>query len=259
LENLICHYIQEAMPDPKDNLINFGVEPEYNYGEEIKDALQQKFTIYEAVNQTVLLRVPKTAKRILDIGCGTGSLGIKIKHEINCEVVGVTYSKLESESANKYLDGVIIRDLNSFAPHELGQFDCIICSHILEHLYHPQALLNHLHDNLTADGVLIVALPNVLHWKQRWEFIRGRFRYTDGGLMDKTHFRFFDWETAHELLEQGGYQVVEAEADGNFPLPVLRKVCPAKFVDYIDKIALNKFPGLFGFQFVFSCKSKLGR
>jgi SAM-dependent methyltransferase len=247
------------MPDPKDNLINFGVEPEYNYGEAIKDSLQKNLAIYEAINQPVLLRVPKTAKRILDIGCGTGSLGREIKQEINCEVVGVTYSKLEAESADKCLDRVIIGDINSFNPQKLGKFDCIICSHILEHLYQPQALLTHLHDNLSVDGIILVALPNVLHWKQRWEFIRGRFRYTDGGLMDKTHFRFFDWKTAHELLEQGGYQVVEAEADGNFPLPLLRKVCPPKFVAYIDKMALNKFPGLFGFQFIFSCKSKLGR
>jgi SAM-dependent methyltransferase len=225
----------------------------------MRDALPQNFIIYESLNQPVLLRVSKTAKRVLDIGCGAGSIGREIKQGINSEVIGVTYSEQEAQRASNCLDRVIISDLNSFAPHELGQFDCIICSHILEHLYHPQTLLNHLHDNLTADGVLIVALPNVLHWKQRWEFIRGRFRYTDGGLMDKTHFRFFDWETAHELLEQGGYQVVEAEADGNFPLPLLRKVCPPKFVDYIDKMALNKFPGLFGFQFIFSCKSKLGR
>ena len=247
------------MPDPKDNLINFGVEPEYNYGEEIKDALQPNFTIYEAVNQPVLLRVPKTAKRILDIGCGTGSLGRKIKHEINSEIVGVTYSKIEAESAYKCLDRVIIRDINSFNPQELGKFDCIICSHILEHLYQPQALLTHLHDNLSVDGIIIIALPNVLHWKQRLEFLRGRFRYTDGGLMDKTHFRFYDWETAHELLEESGYQVVEAEADGNFPLPGVRKLLGQKIVAYIDKKAVNKFPGLFGFQFVFSCSSKLSR
>jgi SAM-dependent methyltransferase len=225
----------------------------------MRDALPQNFIIYEGLNKPVLLRVPKTAKRVLDIGCGAGSMGGEIKQGINCEVIGVTYSEQEAQRASTCLDWVIISDLNSFNTHDLGQFDCIICSHILEHLYQPQALLNHLHDNLTADGVLIVALPNVLHWKQRIEFIRGRFRYTDGGLMDKTHFRFFDWETAHELLEQSGYQVVESEADGNFPLPVIRKFLMQKITGYIDKTAVNKFPGIFGFQFLFTCRSKLGK
>lgn len=213
--------------------------------------------IYEAVNQPVMLRVPKNAKRVLDIGCGAGSLGRKIKQDINCEVSGVTYSELEAALASTCLEQVLVRDLNSYDAHDLGQFDCIICSHILEHLYQPQALLNQLHDSLTADGTLIVALPNILHWKQRLEFIIGRFRYTDGGLMDKTHFRFFDWETAHELLKQSGFKVIEAEADGSFPLPIIRKVLPPKIISWLDHTAVKQFPGLFGFQFVFSCRSEL--
>jgi SAM-dependent methyltransferase len=208
---------------------------------------------YEAVNETLILRVPKTTRRILDIGCGTGSLGKKIKQEITCEVIGVTYSNLEAKFASTHLDQVIIWDLNNFELHDLGQFDCIICSHILEHLYHPQALLERLHNSLTPNGNLIVALPNVLHWKQRWEFIRGRFRYTEGGLMDKTHFRFFDWETAHQLLEQSGYKIVKAEADGNLPLPVIRKFLPPRLSLWIDHTAVQKFPGVFGFQFIFVC------
>ncbi len=214
--------------------------------------------LYEAENKQVMLRVPKTAKRVLDLGCGAGSLGRKIKQDINCEVIGVTYSELEAAIASTCLDQVLVRDLNSFAPHELGQFDCIICSHILEHLYQPQALLSQLHDSLTTDGTLIVALPNVLYWKQRLEFIRGRFKYTDGGLMDQTHFRFFDWETAHELLEQSGYKVFEAEADGSFPLPIIRKFLPLIVSLWLDHTAVQKKPGLFGFQFIFSCYPGLG-
>jgi hypothetical protein len=74
--------------------------------------------------------------------------------------------------------------------------------------------------------IIIVALPNVLHWKQRLEFLKGHFKYTEGGLMDRTHFRFFDWQTAQDLLTQSGYQITQAEADGSFPLPVLRKLLP---------------------------------
>jgi len=209
--------------------------------------------LYEAVNQAAILHIPKTTKRLLDIGCGTGLLGKKIKQTINCEVVGVTYSELEALIASKYLDQVLVHDLNSFVPHNLGQFDCIICSHILEHLYQPQGLLNHLHDSLTPDGNLIIALPNVLYWKQRLEFIKGKFRYTDGGLMDKTHFRFFDWETAHELLKQSGFKVLKSEAHGCFPLPIIRKFLPSKIISWIDHAAVKQFPGIFGFQFILSC------
>jgi SAM-dependent methyltransferase len=213
--------------------------------------------IYKSINEAVLVKVPKTTQRLLDVGCGSGALGGQIKQAINCEVVGVTYSESEAALAVEKLDQVLVNDLNSFAPEDIGLFDCIVCSHILEHLYQPQELLKRLHFSLTSAGVLIVALPNVLHWKQRLEFVRGRFKYTDGGLMDRTHFRFFDWETAHELLEESGYTIIDETADGNFPLPGIRKILSPAISLSIDYKAVKQFPGFWGFQFVFTCRSNL--
>lgn len=209
---------------------------------------------YDAVNQKVFSCIQKTTRRLLDIGCGSGALGDKVKQKMGCEVVGITFSDAEAELAFKRLDHVVIQDLNHFDPGFLGKFDCVVCSHVLEHLYQPQILLKKLHESLMPEATLIVALPNVLHWKQRLQFLKGNFKYTDGGLMDRTHFRFFDWETAHALIEESGYQVLKAQADGSFPLPVVRKVFP-KLGSFIDQAAIKRFPGLFGFQFVFSCRS----
>ncbi|MBF2066609.1 MAG: class I SAM-dependent methyltransferase [Calothrix sp. C42_A2020_038] len=210
--------------------------------------------IYGSINAPVLSQVPKTVKRVLDIGCGSGNLGRKIKEDFNCEVIGITYSEIEAALANKYLDKVYIHNLNSFDIDSLGKFDCIICSHVLEHLYQPSELLKQLHEYLTADSIIIVALPNVLHFKQRLKFLAGRFRYTEGGLMDMTHFRFFDWETARELLENSGYTIVTSQSEGSFPLPMFRKFIPSFITSFIDQKAVQKFPGLFGFQFIFSCR-----
>jgi SAM-dependent methyltransferase len=212
--------------------------------------------IYQSLNTNVLIKVPKNAESILDIGCGAGTIGKKIKEDINCQIVGVTYSEAEAQIASQNLDRVIICDLNEFQTDDLGKFDCIICSHILEHLYQPQNLLKRLHINLKPNAIMIVALPNTLHWKQRLEFIRGKFRYTDGGLMDRTHFRFYDWQTAHELLQESGYEILNSEADGSFPLPGVRKFLPALLSCGIDHKAVQNFPGLFGFQFIFSCRSE---
>jgi hypothetical protein len=41
---------------------------------------------------------------------------------------------------------------------------------------------------LVDGGTLIIALPNVLHWRQRLTFLRGTFRYTPGGIMDARIF-----------------------------------------------------------------------
>ena len=207
--------------------------------------------MYEAINHTVFSYLPNTSKRILDIGCGTGNLGRFIKKHRKCEIVGITYSQIEVEIASQAIDQVFAVDLNTSELPDLGRFDCIICSHVLEHLYQPQDFLDKLHNLLELDGKLIIALPNVLHWKQRMQFLRGHFKYTDGGLMDCTHFRFFDWQTAHDLIIQSGYQILQSEADGSFPLPIIRKLLPSNLSHQVDRSALTAFPGLFGFQFVF--------
>jgi len=207
--------------------------------------------IYEALNLAVLESIPMTARRFLDLGCGAGNLGAAIKEQRGGEVVGVTFSEPEAELAAKRLDRVLVADLDDFVPpKDLGTFDVVICSHVLEHLREPSRLLRVLRPCLGAHGVLVVALPNILYWKQRALMLRGHFKYTGGGLMDSTHLRFFDWDAACSLLTESGYELCEPRATGHLPLPVVRGLLPAKCAKWIDGFATKRFPGLFGVQFV---------
>lgn len=205
---------------------------------------------YDSINRMVLKEVPTSAQSILDLGCGGGLMGSLLREQQECRVVGVTQDQEEAQLALTRLDQIIVADLNNFEPESLGRFDCIICSHVLEHLYQPEQLLKRLHSCLKPDGCLIVALPNVLFWKQRLLFLRGQFRYTTGGLMDRTHYRFYDWDTAHELLRLSGYRIIFAHADGGFPLS---RLLPSAMHQGLDALSLHSFPGLLGWQFIFRC------
>lgn len=211
--------------------------------------------VYGAVNEAVLARIPPSCRRLLDVGCGTGALGNAVRQTIPCEIVGLTYSEEEAEQARKSLEQVVVCDLNTYAFDALGKFDCIVCSHVLEHLYRPERALEKLRPLLNPDGLLIVALPNIVHWPQRLQFLRGRFRYTEGGLMDSTHFRFFDWETSRELVQNAGFQIVARVADGYFPLPGLRAVL-GSFARRLDRMATDLRPNLFGWQFIMVARAE---
>ena len=203
--------------------------------------------VYQSVNQAVLRSVPLTARRVLDIGCGGGLFGAALKTRQDCQVTGVTYSEAEARQARTRLDQVEVADLNRIDIATLGRHDCIVCSHVLEHLHAPQHLLQGLRQCLEPGGSLVVALPNVLFWKQRLQFLRGRFRYTEGGLMDSTHFRFFDWHSAAELVRGAGYTLRERRADGVLPLS---RLLGHRLAQGLDRQALALLPGLLGVQFV---------
>lgn len=86
----------------------------------------------------------------------------------------MTFSEDEASLASTRLDRVEAVDLNHVCFNNLGRYDCIICSHVLEHSYEPESLLRGLWDHcLTPEGFLVVALPNVLYWKQRLRFCLG--------------------------------------------------------------------------------------
>jgi SAM-dependent methyltransferase len=202
---------------------------------------------YGSVNPGVLSRVPSGCRRILDVGCGTGVLGSALKqgHPLRY-VAGITHSELEAERARELLDEVIIADLETCDFRDLGKFDCVICSHVLEHLRNPADVLARLRAVLAVDGMILIALPNALYWRQRLQFFMGRFRYTEGGLMDTTHVVFFDWMTAQQLVVRAGLCLSACASEGGFPGS--RFLGPAGVM--LDAVSLRLAPGLMGTQFV---------
>ncbi len=202
--------------------------------------------IYGSVNPPVFARLPRTARTLLDVGCGDGTLARAIRAEWPAQITGITHSAEEAARARDVMERVVVADLDRFDGAGLRQFDCVVCSHVLEHLVDPWQLLRGLRPHLNPGGTLIVALPNLLFWRNRLAMLGGNFRYTDGGLMDRTHCKFFDWQTAAELVTQTGFELVERSAHGSWPGSHL--LGPLR--GPLDRFAEGVFPGLFGWQFV---------
>jgi 2-polyprenyl-3-methyl-5-hydroxy-6-metoxy-1,4-benzoquinol methylase len=212
--------------------------------------------IYEGVNEVVFSFVPTSAKRILDVGCGTGMLGARLRSVRERTVIGITYSHTEAERARSRLSDVVCADINNLDIASLGKFDCVVLSHILEHLYAPEALLEQLKSSLTQDAVIVVALPNVLWYRQRIQFMLGKWRYQDWGVLDRTHFRFFDRKSARALVENAGFEIMQMRDDGPFPLtrPVRKLLGPV--AAKIDLRLCRFAPGLLAVQCVYLARVK---
>ena len=78
-----------------------------------------------------------------------------------------------------------------------------------EHLTACDRLLRECRPALKTNGMLIVSVPNIANISVRLLLLLGKFDYTERGILDKTHVRFFTRKTARAFLEQNGYSITE--------------------------------------------------
>jgi SAM-dependent methyltransferase len=209
---------------------------------------------YDAPGNKALLEMSENCNRVLDLGCGSGANASLLREKFaNVEVFGVTLSEQEAVAASQKMERCWVLDLEEHIPPTLSdlRFDTLIFSHVLEHLRDPATVLARLSALLLPGGQVLIAVPNVLFWRERLLFMRGIFEYQPTGALDSTHLRFFTYETADRYLlaGNGSLSLSEKRADGSVPLWWLRRyVLPASICISIDLAGCRYWPNLFGSQ-----------
>jgi len=181
---------------------------------------------------------------VLDIGCHTGIMGDVLQKRKKAKVIGIDTDINALRIARERLQAALLIDIEQkdWADNLLREgyhnFDTILFGDVLEHTTSPERILQNAKGLLKPDGQIIVSVPNVANWRIRFGLLFGRFEYTDSGILDRTHLRFFTKKTAHSLLTDAGYNVVNTEVAG-YALP---------------HWLIKMFPGLFAVQIVMSAK-----
>jgi 2-polyprenyl-3-methyl-5-hydroxy-6-metoxy-1,4-benzoquinol methylase len=168
---------------------------------------------FKVVRQEMLPFVPKDAKVILEIGCGDGNFGKMLLNNGSKEVWGVEYEQGQGELAEKKLTKVLIGDIaEQLANLPNHYFDAVVCNDVLEHLIDPYTVISKLKDKLKKNGVVISSIPNIRYFRNLFDyFFNKNWDYTDYGIMDKTHFRFFTYKSIRKMYENSGYEIVRME------------------------------------------------
>lgn len=165
----------------------------------------------------ILNLIPKGAKRILDLGCGTGELGRALKQRQECAVIGVELNTRAADEALKKLDAVVVADVNKYKPSPSAKpFDCLIFADILEHLQDPWKTLKRLTDWLTPDGLVVASIPNIAHPAVINQLQKGLFLYQPAGILDVSHLRFFTRTTIFQMFVRAGLKI---KGINPFPAP----------------------------------------
>lgn len=161
-----------------------------------------------------VVRMVGQRKRVLEIGCGPGSITKLLAHHGQCLVTGLEIDPEAISKVTQFCSSVIKADLNSSDwPHLLDgveKFDVVVAADVLEHLYDPWMNLKHLIHFIRPDGFVVISLPHVGHAGITACLINGNFEYRNLGLLDRTHIRFFCLKNIEDLFASAGLKIIEA-------------------------------------------------
>lgn len=148
----------------------------------------------------------RTHGRILDIGCSTGVLLNEAKKR-GWTPYGVEVSPFAAKVAREKFGITMHEGMLTENTYNVGYFDAVICSHVLEHVPSATHLLSLIHRILRPGGVLLLLIPtqfSSLSFK-----LGGRIR----GQGPPIHVQFFNRKNLLRLMRQNGYVIESCETN----------------------------------------------
>jgi 2-polyprenyl-3-methyl-5-hydroxy-6-metoxy-1,4-benzoquinol methylase len=187
----------------------------------------------EALADSLLATIKKLGhiRNVCDLGCGNGYLAGRLA-ELGYSVTGVDASTSGIEVARKQHTGVkfvcaqISLELASeFRPPD---FDLVVSSDVIEHIYNPSDLLEAAAGLLGPRGHLLICTPYHGYLKNLALSISGRMDAHFTALWDGGHIKFFSVKTLSELIARHGFTDLSFSYYGRAPYLWKNMICHAR-------------------------------
>ena len=228
----------------------------YNYTEYTRHV---DFKRLDFIVQSIRDYAIKTNLKGLDLGCGKGNVTVPLE-SIGYKMIGIDISPENIEEAKskqiiKDNPIFIVGDAENLAL-EKRNFDFVVCTEVLEHLKHPENVLNSINEILKEDGLLIVTVPNGYG---PYSLIYDHFRnkvlskiFPKIGRSD--HVQAFTLSKITNLLKEAGFEVLNVKhSDFISFLPIFVK---SKRFSYYDCKLADKLPSFFVSGYYIACRKK---
>ncbi len=189
--------------------------------------------------------------RILDIGIGTG-IAPRLNGQKDFSFWGVEPNPEWAEAAKGIYKDIFIGTLEEIPDTFLSDFNAVLLMDILEHTSNPQESLQRLVNSQNKGTLFFISVPNIANIWIRINLLFGKFNYTENGILDRTHLKFFTRKTLLAMLDAAGLTVLDITPTP-IPLGLVKPVFNEGKVGYPIYLFLlwitKLFPTLFGYQF----------
>lgn len=148
---------------------------------------------------------------VLDIGAASGALGQLLTSKKRCTVDGIERDSELAKKAIEHYRRFHILDLEAQNVAQVvgdDRYDFIVLADVLEHLRDPDQILKQISGLLSDNGHFLLSVPNIAHAGIVASLLSGNFDYTQDGLLDSTHVRFFTRASVCEVLEKHGFEIL---------------------------------------------------
>lgn len=159
--------------------------------------------------------IPAQYKNVLEIGCGEGAFRENLAKE--AAVWGIEPNPNAAKTAQQRLDQVLVgtfEEVKDQLPAEL--FNLVICNDVIEHMSDDYGFLVDIQRKMAPGGYIMGSIPNIRHWQELKSLVfKKEWQYTDEGILDRTHLRFYTVKSFPLLLQKAGFEMIRFEGINN--------------------------------------------
>jgi 2-polyprenyl-3-methyl-5-hydroxy-6-metoxy-1,4-benzoquinol methylase len=158
---------------------------------------------------------------VADIGCGNGSF-LSLFQDRGWQLYGSDYSSTGIEIARASYPNIKFSLGNAESmPEELesraGQFDVVLSTEVIEHVYNPRGLLKTCYSLLKPGGTLVLTTPYHGYLKNLLLAVTGKLDRHFTVLWDHGHIKFWSHQTMREVLTETGFVNIRFGGAGRIP------------------------------------------
>ena len=169
--------------------------------------------VYSDRYETIEELLGSSEGRILDIGSGAGFF-LAHGRQRGWETLGIEPSRQAAAHARELGVEVVEGLLNAELARDIGNFDAVHMSQVLEHIPDPCAALELVHSLLRPGGLVCLTVPN--DYSPLQFALREARGFDPWWVAPPHHLNYFDTASLRRLVESRGFEPLREE--GSFPM-----------------------------------------
>jgi ubiquinone/menaquinone biosynthesis C-methylase UbiE len=159
--------------------------------------------------QFVLSYLARFQGRLLDLGCNRGAY-LSHYHQGSSVGIDIAFSVLKIAKARTGKSFYIQGDVQNLNFIRENSFDCLLCSEVIEHVLHPEAVFSEAFRILKPGGLFLLTTPNHSGQKPTWIPVDEMREFGVRGVVDDRYFHSaFRPEELQSLAERAGFEILE--------------------------------------------------